>query len=118
MSRTRYVYKNVRSVPPAVKLAVFEDAVRREMTMGDIIGLRLGEHFDRKYLPSGEKSIGVDLEGDQFRFQIPEAIARAVWHESRQTGETESSVVLRIVAEGYGLEHVPVKRGRKRTAAA
>jgi hypothetical protein len=26
--------------------------------------------------------------------------------------------VLRIVAEGYGLEHVPVKRGRKRAAAA
>ena len=118
MTRTRYVYKNVRSVPPAVKLAVFEAAVEREVTMTDVIGTILAERFGTTYRLSGEKSIGVDLEGDQFRIKIPPGLGMKIWRESRATGETESSVVIRVLAAHFGLEHVPVKRGRKRAAAA
>jgi hypothetical protein len=117
MSRARYVYKNVRSVPPATKLSVFEAAVENEVTMTDVIGTVLAEHFGVAYILSGEKSIGVDLEGDQFRIKLPPSLAQKIWKESRATGETESSVVLRVLAEHFGLEHVAVKRGRKRAAA-
>jgi hypothetical protein len=117
MTRSRYVYKNVRSVSPHIKLAVFEEAVRREVTMSDVVGSVLGERFGVPYVLSGEKSIGVDLDGDQFRIRIPSALGQKIWRESRKTGETESSVVLGTIAAHFDLLHEPVKKGRRRVVA-
>lgn len=117
MTRARYVYKNIRSVPPHIKLAVFERALEQEVTMTDVIGTVLAGRFGTSYVLSGEKTIGVDLEGDQFRIRIPPGLATKIWRQSRTTGETESSVVLSALAAYFGLEHEPVKRGRKRAVA-
>lgn len=118
MTRARYVYKNVRSVTPDIKLKVFEVAVEREVTMTDVIGSILADEFSTTYVLSGEKSIGADLEGDQFRIRIPPVLQLRISQRARKTGQTESSVVLGTLAAHFGLEHVPVKRGRKRAAAA
>ena len=111
MRRDKYVYKNIRSVPPHIKLAVFESAVAHEQTMTDVIGSILADKFNTHYILSGEKSIGADMEGDQFRIRIPPGLGQRIWRESRKTGETESSVVLSAIAAHFGLEHEPVKRG-------
>ena len=118
MSRARYTYKNVRNVSPHFKLAVFDEAIRREVTMADVIGSLLAERFNERYILSGEKSIGADMNGDQFRIRIPTSLALKIWRESRKSGETESSVVLSTLAEHFGLIHEPVKKGRKRATAA
>ncbi len=115
--RSRYIYRNVRSVPASIKLAVFDEAIKRSCTMSDVIGTILAEKFGGTYVTSGERSIGVDFEGTQFRIQIPLRLSEKLWKQARLTGETESSVVLSTVAEYFGLEHTPVKKGRKRAAA-
>lgn len=117
MSRDKYVYKNVRSVPAAVKLAVFDEAVAREVTMSDVVGEILGNHFGVNYEPSGEKSIGVELEATQFRIQIPRSLQLRITLRSRKTVLTESSVVLGILAEHFGIDYEPVRKGRKATVA-
>ncbi len=117
MSRDRYVYKNVRNVPAEVKLAVFEEAVRREVTMSDVVGEILADHFGTKYEVSGEKSIGVELEASQFRIQIPRSLQLRITMRSRKTVHTESSVVLGILADHFGIEYAAVRKGRKRAAA-
>ena len=115
--RSRYLVKNVRSVSPHIKLAVFEEAVSRQVTMNDVIGEILSESYRKPYELSGERSIGVDLEGDQFRLRLPEAIVKEVWTDARRTKQTESSVIIGRIAEHFGLIHEPVRKGR-RTAAA
>jgi len=117
ITRDRYVYKNVRSVPPAIKLAVFDEAIAREVTMSDVVGEILGNHFGVTYELSGEKSIGVELEATQFRIQIPRSLQLRITLRSRKTVHTESSVVLGILADHFGIEYAPVRKGRKRAAA-
>lgn len=115
--RSRYVYRNVRNVPVHIKQAVAEEAVERGCTMSDVIGMVLAERFGGQYVMSGERSIGVDLDGDQFRIQLPVTFGEKIWKQSRKTGETESSVVLRTLADHFGVPFERVKRGRKRAAA-
>jgi len=116
VSRDKYVLKNIRSVSPHIKLAVFEEAIARQITMSDVIGSALAEKFHRPYELSGEKSIRADLNGDQFMIQIPRALQARIASRARLTRETESSVVLGVLAEHFGLIHQPVRRGRRHAA--
>lgn len=117
MSRNNYVYKNVRSVSPYFKQALLQEALEWGVTMSDVIGTLLANHYSESYVLSGNKSIGVELT-DQLRFKIPRAVALRINFDARRTGETESSVVLGILAAHYGLIHEPVRKGRKRAVEA
>ena len=116
--RSRYVMKNVRSVSPHIKLAVFEEALKRQVTMNDVIGEILASSYGKSYELSGEKAIGVDVDGDQFRLRLPHSIVREVWNDARSTKQTESSAILGHIARHFGLLHEPVRKGRKARAAA
>ena len=116
--RSHYHVKNVRSVSPHIKLAVFEEAIRRQITMNDVIGEILATAYDKLYELSGEKTIGAEINGDQFRVLLPEPILKEVWTDARRTKQTESSVILGRIAERFGLIHEPVRKGRKGRAVA
>jgi hypothetical protein len=111
--RNHYVYKNVKGVSPHIKLAVFEEAIRREVTLKDVVGGVLSNVYGKRFQESGEKAIGVELDGDQFRLRLPRAIVREVLNDARRTKQTESSAILGHLAEHFGLIHEPVRKGRK-----
>lgn len=114
MSGTRVDYrdKNVRNVPPKVKQVVMNDALAHEMTMADAVGIILGQRYGVVYTPTGRRSQRPDAKGDQFMLSLPPEIVDSIAKESRERRITESSVILAVISDKYGLIYEPKKKGR------
>jgi len=112
--RDDYVLKNVSSVPFNIKRAVLNEALARDITMNDVIGLVLAEHWGIPYALSGERSMGAEVKGDQMLFRIPEAMMTKISVLAREQKITQSSVVLQVLAAHYGLVYEPIKRTGRR----
>lgn len=120
MTRQDYTLKNVRNVPPNIKRAVVNEALAQDITMNDVIGQILGQHWSVPYELSGERSMGAEITGDQMLFRVPPAVDLHIRSAARAQKITESSVVLQVLALHFGLVYTPTKRsgGRKRRVEA
>lgn len=110
MRRDDYILKNVRSVPTNVKRAILNEALVQGVTMNDVIGTVLGARWGVYYEPSGEKSQGGDLDGDQLIFRIPLELDLQIRAAARAQKITESSVVLQTLSYHFGLIYEPKRR--------
>lgn len=115
--RDDYILKNVRNVPINIKRAILNEALVQGVTMNDIIGQVLGARWSVYYEPSGEKSVGGDIDGDQLLFRIPVELDLEIRTSARYQKITESSVVLQTLAMHFGLTYAPTKRGGRKPRA-
>lgn len=115
--RDDYILKNVRNVPPNIKRAVVNEALAQDITMNDVIGQILGQHWSVPYALSGERSVGAEITGDQMLFRVPPTVDLHIRSSARSQKITESSVVLQVLSAHFGLVYQPTKRtgGRKRS---
>ena len=111
MVRDTYITKNIRNVHPDVRSEVVAQALKRGVTISDIVGETIAQAWSLPYEYSGERSIGVDLDGTQLNVRIPQEMATRIYAVSRAHGLTESSFVQELLAERYEIEYAPVKRG-------
>jgi hypothetical protein len=119
VTRDDYILKNVRNVPVNIKRAVVNEALAQDITMNDVVGQILGRHCLVPYQLSGERSMGAEITGDQMLFRVPPTVDLHIRADARAKKITESSVVLQILAEYFGLVYEPTKRtGRKRSVEA
>jgi hypothetical protein len=107
--RTEYELKNVKNVPQSLKQAIYEDAQEREITMNDVVGLILSEHWNEPYQLSGERNTKV-AAGDQLLVYLPPLMLARVWATAKKRSITESAVICDILADHYGLLYTPVRR--------
>lgn len=119
--RDTYVTKNIRNVHPDVREAVLDVATSVGVTISDVVGGALSAAWDIPYELSGERAIGINQAySDQLNVHIPQEMAHRIWLVSRARGITESSLVQSVIADHYGLDYEPVRRGgtRRRRAGA
>ena len=118
----RLVAKNISNVHPLVRSAVLHMAETRSITISDVVGETISLAWEMPYEFSGQLAVGVEPNGsDQFVVRIPQEMATRIYLISRSRGLTESSVVQELLADRFGVEYIPVKRGgvsRRKEAAS
>ena len=119
----RLVAKNISNVHPLVRGAVLDAALAQGITISDVVGETISLAWEMPYEFSGSRAVGVESNGsDQFVVRIPQEMATRIYLISRSRGLTESSVVQELLADRFGVEYIPVKRGgtsrRKKEAAS
>lgn len=107
--RTTYELKNVKNVPQSLKVAIWEDAKAREITMNDVVGEILGKHWNEPYELSGERNVKQQA-GDQLLVWLPPVMLARVWAAAKKRSITESAVICDILSDHYGLLYTPVRR--------
>jgi hypothetical protein len=108
--------KNIRNVPPEVKCAVVEYAAAIGRSRGEAIAEILNDYFEGElgnFKPTWEPK----WSGDQLHFFCTARLAGKIWRASRKTGETESSFMIGVLAQFFGLEYEPVMKGSRRVVA-
>jgi hypothetical protein len=119
-ARDTYVTKNIRNVKPEIREAILAEVEERRCTISDVVGGVLSAAWDIEYVPSGWRAIGIGtvVEREQLNVFIPQEMAQRTWIISRSRGITESSLIQSVLAEHYGIDYEPVRRGGERRRAS
>lgn len=115
MDRDDYQPKNVRNVPPALKVELVERAIADDVTIGDVVCRALAEVWSLEYEDSGLATQKDEAEGDQLWMRMPPAMARHIWETARLWKATESAVVISVLASMFGVDYeLTRRRGRRK----
>lgn len=110
-----YKLRNVRSVPVGLKAALIADAAREGRSVTDVALCALAEFFGTTCPELGNQPRSEPTLGDQLQLRIPvdHELWESFWNASREWETTESSAVIKVLSDHYGLPYEVVRRGRK-----
>jgi hypothetical protein len=111
----QYRLRNVRNVPPGLKAALIADAAREERSVTDTALCVLADYFNTDCPEAGNQPRSQPTLNDQLQLRMPRyhPLWGAFWAASKEWSTTESSVVIKVLSDHYGLPYELVRRGRK-----
>lgn len=107
-------YRNLKNVPLDIKRALVEIARENDVSVSDVVARTLCDNYGVRFESSGRRFTDAG-DSDQLVVAIPGAVHAYLWRDAHKSGVTESSFALAIIAKRYGIDYVPVKRGRRRS---
>jgi hypothetical protein len=112
--RAGYQPGSIRNVPEDVRWHLLREAEEATATISDTILRALGDFYGLDVVLTGRTYRTPDARrsADQFGFDAPPRIKEAIWRDASRRKVTESAVVVGILAQRYGVEYVPPRRGR------
>ena len=107
--------RNVKSVPPELKAALIAEAEQDGRSVTDVALCILADYFEVDCPAIGNQARSEPTLGDQLQLRIPvdHKLWGAFWAASREWSTTESSAIIKVLAQHYGLPYEFVRRGRK-----
>ena len=112
---TKYRLRNVRNVPLGLKAALIADASREGRSVTDTALCILAERFNTECPSGGNQPRSEPTLSDQLQLRMPRyhPLWGALWAASKEWSTTESSVVIKTLADYYQMPYRLVRRGRK-----
>jgi hypothetical protein len=114
-SGEKYRLMNIRNVPKGVKAALIAESERDERSVTDVANCILAEYFDTDCPEAGNLSRSEPTLGDQLQLRLPHyhPLWGAFWAAAREWKTTQSSAVIKVLADHYQQPYELVRRGRK-----
>jgi hypothetical protein len=99
----------------ALKAALIADAAREGRSVTDTALCVLADYFQTDCPESGNSPRSEPTLSDQLQLRMPRyhPLWGALWAASKKWETTESSAVIRVLSDHYGLPYTLVRRGRK-----
>lgn len=110
----RYRLRNIRNVPRGIKAALIAEAEREGRSVTDVANCILADYFNTDCPESGNQPRTDPTLGDQLQLRLPHyhPLWGAFWSAAREWRTTESSAVIKVLAQHYEQPYELVRRGR------
>ena len=110
----------VRGVPPRLKGKIAKRVAKEGTNLNDVVVGLLAAHFDVPFSPSGYKTPREITEYPNLVVEVPVALKRRIDWEAAESGDSIRNVVVRILADEFGVAFKPTGRwvNRRKTATA
>ena len=95
-------------LPRDLRRAMEREAKAQGITLNDVAGRVMAEHFGQEWIDSGNP---YRKTGEHFRFKVPEEMHRAIGMEARHRLGTMRGLVLGTLAGHFHCK--PIDEGRK-----